>query len=151
MGELICPRCDSTRVKPSRSRGPEHVLKIVNLRAYRCINCGCRMILRSGKSVRRGTKAVTYTHARLWMAALITALVLIALFYWMMREPEKPPIPVETGFVLILGRKRKDYSPQRHGGHRGKREKEREDIFFACGPLTRRQKLKLSVISVSLW
>jgi hypothetical protein len=53
---LVCPTCNSTRLRRSHSRGLyEYFLKLFNQRAYRCKDCGWRGRIKAKKRRERKT------------------------------------------------------------------------------------------------
>ena len=89
MPDLVCPQCQSTRLKRSHTRNFfERVAKIFDWREYRCIDCGWRGSFHV-KS-RKATQAKTYTPGQIVLVAVVILLAIFALFYWLEREPERP-------------------------------------------------------------
>jgi hypothetical protein len=64
------------------------VAKIFNRREYRCIDCGWRG--RFHVKTRKGLKVKTYTAGQIVLVAVVILLTIVALFYWLEREPERP-------------------------------------------------------------
>ncbi len=75
MAQEVCPLCQSKRLRRSRSQGiKEHLLKILNRRAFRCRNCGWRgfLIIRSSKGVYNLLEG--YTIKQILLIILVTIL-----------------------------------------------------------------------------
>ena len=94
-----CPQCSSTRIRHSRSRNSrERLLKLFNHRAYRCIHCGWRGIVKEKSSKTR--KLSVYSPTQIAVIILITIFTLIAVLYWISREEPKPEIPTTVGALF---------------------------------------------------
>lgn len=99
--KTVCPRCSSTRVKRSRTRNlRERIMKHFDKKAYRCLDCGWRGILRVKKMDGHGAMAVRRNSRKPqelpWAAIIIVSLLLaFALVVFMMREPA-PSSPEPT-------------------------------------------------------
>jgi hypothetical protein len=96
----ICPLCGSTRVRRSHARNiKESLLKLLGRRAYRCIHCGWRGILR----VRRAAKTRRKPSLNEVLATIIViVIILVLILYWLMKEPEKDETPVQTGWSMLI-------------------------------------------------
>jgi predicted RNA-binding Zn-ribbon protein involved in translation (DUF1610 family) len=103
-----CPRCGSSRIKRSHSRSiAERFLRLLNRRAYRCVNCGWRGI-RQGASSR--TSDTKYNIKQLIAIILLLLLALAAIFYWLTREEAKPVLTAKKrgqATFLDIGQKPK--------------------------------------------
>ena len=90
-----CPRCGSTRIKRSRSRNlKERVFKFFDRRAYRCVACGWRGILK-GKSSRSKAHAKKYTPLQIILIIIVIFIATMGVLYWATREESKPEYPVQ--------------------------------------------------------
>lgn len=78
-----CPRCGSTRMKRSHSRGfKERLLKIFEQRAYRCINCGWRGILHGQAT--KADNARKYSFNQIFIIILTILISIAGVFYWLL-------------------------------------------------------------------
>ena len=100
---MPCPKCGSKRIKRSHSRDlKERLQKLFNQRAYRCINCGWRGILKSdsGSIIRRAMGNAKLKPLQVVIVIIVTLLAVTAILYWLNREPEKPETPVQVGHIF---------------------------------------------------
>jgi hypothetical protein len=91
----LCPRCSSNRIKRSHSRGIiEKALKMINIRAYRCIHCGWRGY-RLYKGSAQGNRA-NYSLLQIIALAIFVTLAVMLLLYYLTREEPKETFSYKT-------------------------------------------------------
>jgi hypothetical protein len=100
---IPCPRCQSERLKPSHSRNlEERVAKWIGRRAYRCINCGWRGILKSdqGSIIRQIMGKAKLKPIQVIIVIIVTLVAVAAILYWLLHEPDKPEIPAQVWHIF---------------------------------------------------
>jgi DNA-directed RNA polymerase subunit RPC12/RpoP len=88
---MKCPKCGSTKIKRSHSRGfQERLRKLFHQRAYRCINCGWRGILKAKPS---STKR--YAKKKILVQIIIIIIIIIAIYLTILYLDREEPTPVQ--------------------------------------------------------
>jgi hypothetical protein len=74
--------------------------KWIGRRAWRCIHCGWRGILKSdqGSIFRQIMGTAKLKPIQVIIVIIVTLLAVAAILYWLIQEPEKPETPVQTGY-----------------------------------------------------
>ena len=79
--------------------------KWIGRRAYRCINCGWRGILKLGQGsiIRRARGREKFKPLHVIIVIIVTLIAVAAILYWLNREPEKPlDIALAAGLILPI-------------------------------------------------
>jgi DNA-directed RNA polymerase subunit RPC12/RpoP len=87
---MKCPNCGSKRIKRSQSRGfKERLQKLFNQKAYRCIDCDWRGILKTKSSLtKRDINKYFFIKIAIIIIIIITIYIIISILN---KEAPEPP------------------------------------------------------------